>query len=87
MDIKKATKGASSIVGVMITVVLLMVGVIILYNLDTSFAASFTGGTYAGVYGNTTANSQTATGLMALLPILLGAGILIAAVMSFASKS
>jgi hypothetical protein len=86
MRFRKMGNKGSAVVGVMIVVVMLMVGVIILNNLNTAFAGSFYGGTYSSVYNSTTDNSVTATSLMALLPILLGAGILIAAVMGFAGK-
>lgn len=77
---------AGAVMGVMLVVVLLMVGVVILQNLATAFAASFVGGSYLAVYNNATAGAKTAVGLMGLLPILLGAGVLIAAVMGFAGK-
>lgn len=79
-------KGQSgAVIGLLVVVVMMMIGVVIMHNLDSSFAASFTGGTYAPVYGNLSANNVTGFDLMSLAPLILGASILLGIVYTFAA--
>ena len=66
------------VLGVMITI-----GLILQTNFDTAFSGMLSGGSYATQYTNLTANLGNAFLLMTILPILLGAGAVIAYVTGF----
>ena len=81
-------KGNATITGILVVVVTLMIGAVIMQSLDDAFSGILgIGTTYNSVYNSTSDNGVTGVNLMALLPILLGAGILIGAVYSFANRA
>lgn len=83
---KLNSKGQAGITTILLVVVMLMIGVIIISNVTTAFSSLITGSSayFEIVYNNTLTNSTSGLNLGSLLPILLGAGLLIGAVMAFA---
>lgn len=84
---KMGNKGQVAVTGALVAIatvaMFLYVIPLILDQLDDSFADEFNGSNYEGVYNDTMENSVTATSLATIVIILLGGGMLIAAVSSW----
>ena len=80
----KKGQGTTGAVQVLISLaVMIFVGNLVLQNLDTSFSSEFDGGVYSGAYNDTSDNLVSSMSLMSVLPILVSAGALLAAVTVF----